>query len=196
MTNQQLKQATIEIRNQLEKEIKGSICSLYPRSSSKTAEEFANDYPHAYNELEKALEENTENQIQALTKELSYTWFNRLCAFRYMDLLHYTPIGVVSGSSNSQLPEMLWETKQGIMPEIYLKSSKSLQLIQSLLDGSTKSSDPDTKMYNVLLQEACHYFNKFMPFLFSSQHSLTDHIVPANLLDSHSVLAKVQELLT
>lgn len=196
MTHQQLKQATIEIRHQLKQEIEAQIRKLDPIASTEASQAFQADYPRASKELEEALHDRSEKHYQALTKEIAYTWFNRLCALRYMDLLHYTPIQVVSGSSNEHLPDVLWETKQGILPQVYLQNSTAEETLQKLLNGTIASNDPDTDIYHLLLQEACHYFHTIMPFLFDSPHTLTDFIMPAHLLDATSVLAKIQNLLT
>jgi hypothetical protein len=196
MTHQQLKQATIEIRHQLEREIESQIRKLDPIASTEACQAFQADYPRASKDLEDALHDRSEKHYQALTKEIAYTWFNRLCALRYMDLLHYTPIQVVSGSSNEHLPDVLWETKQGILPQVYLQNSTAEETLQKLLNGTIASTDPDTDIYQLLLQEACHYFHSIMPFLFDSPHALTDFIMPAHLLDATSVLAKIQNLLT
>nr|HPJ13287.1 hypothetical protein [Caldisericia bacterium] len=196
MTHQQLKQATIEIRHQLEQEIEAQIRKLDPNASTEASQAFQADYPRASKELEEALHDRSEKHYQALTKEIAYTWFNRLCALRYMDLLHYTPIQVVSGSSNEHLPDVLWETKQGILPQVYLQNRTVQDTLQKLLNGTMASTDPDTDIYRLLLQEACHYFHTIMPFLFDSPHALTDFIMPAHLLDATSVLAKIQTLLT
>ncbi len=196
MTHQQLKQATIEIRHQLEQEIETKIRALDIQSGSQEAQAFQSDYPRISQKLQDALQNHSKKQYQELTKQIAYTWFNRLCALRYMDIMHYTPIQVVSGSSNAHVPEVLWETKQGVLPQVYLQNPSVKETIQNILQGTIVSRDPDTDLYHLLLQEACQYFHGFMPFLFDSSDSLTEHIMPSHLLDTGSVLTKIQELLT
>jgi len=52
---------------------------------------------------------------QAIIEEVAYTWFNRLCALRYMDVNHYTQVGIVSPSAGFTQPEILQQAKQGLI---------------------------------------------------------------------------------
>src|SRR5512134_3352437 len=62
--------------------------------------------------------EELKRQIQASSKQavidkVAYTWFNRFCALRFMDVNHYTRIGLVSPVEGHTQPEVLAEAKQG-----------------------------------------------------------------------------------
>src|SRR5688572_7650456 len=48
---------------------------------------------------------------------VAYTWFNRFCALRFMDVNHYTRIGVVSPLEGFTQPEILQEAKQDHIDE-------------------------------------------------------------------------------
>ena len=50
-------------------------------------------------------------------EKTAYTWFNRFCAFRFMDVNHYTSVGVVSPAPNSTRPGILAEAQSGNLPQ-------------------------------------------------------------------------------
>ena len=54
---------------------------------------------------------------KAVIDRVAYTWFNRFCALRFMDVNHYTGIGVVSPVEGFTQPEILQEAKQGHIDE-------------------------------------------------------------------------------
>ena len=41
---------------------------------------------------------------QAVVEKVAYTWFNRFCALRYMDVNHYTRVGTVSPAPGHTQP--------------------------------------------------------------------------------------------
>ena len=49
----------------------------------------------------------------AVVDRVAYTWFNRFCALRFMDVNRYNRMGVVSPAENFTLPEILQEAKGG-----------------------------------------------------------------------------------
>ena len=52
---------------------------------------------------------------QAVIDRVAYTWFNRFCALRFMDVNHYTRLGIVSPLEGYTQPEILQEAKQGVI---------------------------------------------------------------------------------
>ena len=52
---------------------------------------------------------------KAVIDRVAYTWFNRFCALRFMDVNHYTRIGAVVPVEGFTQPEILQEAKQGIL---------------------------------------------------------------------------------
>ena len=56
----------------------------------------------------KKLEEAIKNQgKEQVIERVAYTWFNRFCALRFMDVNRYTRIGVVSPAEGQFQPELL-----------------------------------------------------------------------------------------
>ena len=58
-----------------------------------------------------------DSRKQAVIDRVAYTWFNRFCALRFMDVNRYTRIGVVSPAEGFTQPEILQEAKQGVIDE-------------------------------------------------------------------------------
>ena len=88
---------------------------------------------------------------QALIEEAAYTWFNRLCALRYMDVNNYTRVGIVSPAEGFTQPEILQQAKQGLIDKDWQLNRKQ---VSGLLDHNIPSPDPDQEAYRLLLVAA------------------------------------------
>ena len=96
--------------------------------------------------------EELKKQIGASSKEavidrVAYTWFNRFCALRFMDVNHYTRIGVVSPVEGHIQPEVLAEAKQGVIDESFDVDRKK---VFGLLNSQYPSSNPQQEAYRLL----------------------------------------------
>ena len=148
-------------------------------------------------EKEKAVKELQE-QIRESSKEavidrVAYTWFNRFCALRFMDVNHYTRIGIVSPVEGFTQPEILQEAKQGVIDDSF-KVEK--QRVFGLLNGQIPSSNPQQEAYRLLLVGACNAYHKQMPFLFPEIENYTELLMPDDLLSENSMLQEVRVALT
>lgn len=101
--------------------------------------------------------------VQVIDK-VAYTWFNRFCALRFMDVNRYTRIGVVSPAEGQFQPEILAEAKMGHIDD-GLVSDAERQHITAMLAGSATSHDPQGEAYRLLLVAACNAWHQSMPFL-------------------------------
>ena len=63
------------------------------------------------------LREQIAQSRKAVIDRVAYTWFNRFCALRFMDVNHYTRMGVVSPAEGFTQPEILQEAKQGVIDD-------------------------------------------------------------------------------
>lgn len=133
--------------------------------------------------------------IQKTSKELiidkvTYTWFNRLMALRFMDANDYQPIGVrvLTPKDGFTLPELLDEAKQGHIPE---ELSVKNQRIYDLLDGKIPSSNAQNEAYKDLLIGACNHLNKVFPFLFERINDYTELLLPDDLTSELSIIQDI-----
>jgi hypothetical protein len=141
-------------------------------------------------ELEKKIKELGEERVIEM---VAYTWFNRFCALRFMDVNQYTTIGTVSPAEGFTQPEILTEAKQGVIDE-ELKVDRAK--IIGLLDGTRPSQDAQGEVYQQLLIAVCNSYHKLMPFMFEKIADYTELLIPEDLLSDSSVLAETRKALT
>jgi type II restriction/modification system DNA methylase subunit YeeA len=132
---------------------------------------------------------------EAVIDRVAYTWFNRFCALRFMDVNHYTQIGGVSPVEGGTQPEVLLEAKQGHV-EDDLARFVAPQVIFNLLNGQRPASDPQGEAYRLLLVGICNSYNEVMPFMFEKIEDYTELLMPLDLLSENSVLHDLREALT
>ena len=146
----------------------------------------------AIKKLEEAIKSHGE---AAVIERVAYTWFNRFCALRFMDVNRYTRIGVVSPAEGQFQPEILAEAKMGHI-DVETVPEKIRQQIAALLAGSAPSHDPQGEAYRLLVVAACNAFHRAMPFLFERIDDYTELLMPDDLLSGNSILAYTREAMT
>ena len=169
---------------------------LLEQVESKLAQVLANG-SLARRESAKAVKE-LEEQIAASSREqvierVAYTWFNRFCALRFMDVNRFTRIGTVSPSEGFQQPEILMEAKQGHIDDDWKVDKEQ---VLGLLDGTLPSTDPQQEAHRVLLVAVCNSFHSLMPFMFEKIADYTELLIPDDLLSDNSVLTEARNVLT
>ena len=132
---------------------------------------------------------------ERLIERVAYTWFNRFCALRFMDVNRYTRIGVVSPAEEQFQPEILAEAKMGHIDD-EMVPDKVRQQVFALLAGSAPSRDPQGEAYRLLVVAACNFFHRAMPFLFQRIDDYTELLMPDDLLSAGSILASTREAMT
>lgn len=125
---------------------------------------------------------------------VAYTWFNRFCALRYMDVNRYTKIGILSPADGQFLPEILGEAKAGYIDEEMVSSATREQVLR-LLDGTDPSDDPQGEAYRLLLVAACNHYHSLMPFLFEKIADFTELLLPDDLLSGSAIPTHTREAL-
>lgn len=149
--------------------------------------------PTVVSDLESEIHKDGDAQV---VEKAAYTWFNRFCALRFMDVNRYTRINIVSPADPGQFqPEILAEAKMGHIDEEMVDESMRKQ-IRVLLDGSSPSSDPQTEAYRLLIVAACNDFHRAMPYLFEKIADYTELLMPDDLLSGNSILAYTREAMT
>ncbi|HPJ27204.1 MAG TPA: hypothetical protein PLA80_13750, partial [Synergistaceae bacterium] len=131
----------------------------------------------------------------AVIRRGAYTWFNRLCALRFMDVQQYTPLGVVSPRENFTLPELLQQAKGGQIPEEFTPHVK-LPRIRDILAGKIPSPNPQQEAYRMLLHGACLYYAGLFPRMFHDTRDYLFLFMPRDLVSEKSVLAEIRQALT
>lgn len=128
-------------------------------------------------------------------EEVAYTWFNRFCALRFMDVNGYNRIGVVSPAVGQFQPEILAEAKMGYVDEAVVPAQPRQQIL-ALLDGTASSPEPQAEAYRLLVVAVCNDYHRIMPYLFERIDDYTELLMPDDLLSGNSILAYTREAMT
>lgn len=179
--------------------------ALAPGSSARV------DVPAAVERLEQEIKEHGGDKQgrQHVVERYAYRWFNRIIAFRYMDVHGFTAVPVVSAvelTDVNGLPGVLAAAKRGEYDEdvfggsFTMGNAKLRDTVEALFNGSLQSDDPQGQSYGLLLQAECRYWSQFMPFMFervdSTQGKVDELLMPADLLAEGSVLRQAVATMT
>lgn len=179
--------------------------ALAPGSSARV------DAPSAVERLEQEIKEHGGDKQgrQHVVERYAYRWFNRIIAFRYMDVHEFTAVPVVSAvelTDVNGLPGVLAAAKRGEYDEDVFGGSSTMgnaklrDTVEALFNGSLQSDDPQGQAYGLLLQAECRYWSQFMPFMFervdSTQSKVDELLMPADLLAEGSVLRQAVATMT
>ncbi len=147
------------------------------------------EHPETVAKLDVEIDKKSKDQV---IEQVAYTWFNRFCALRFMDVNEYNRIRVVSPLPGAFQPEILAEAKMGHIDE-EMVDKETRQHIMSLLNDSAPSADPQGEAFRMLVVAVCNYLNKAMPFLFEKIADYTELLMPDDLLSGNSILAYTRE---
>ncbi|MDC4794073.1 BREX-1 system adenine-specific DNA-methyltransferase PglX [Acinetobacter baumannii] len=112
---------------------------------------------------------------------IAYSWFNRLCAIRYMEckgLLDHGRRVLSSADGSAGLPQILEECL-----DIDLPGLNASRVAELKLDGNK-----DEELYRELLLAQCHALNQVMPLLFEQVSDETELLLPDNLTKTDSLI--------
>jgi len=132
-----------------------------------------------------------ERGYDMFTREIAYTWFNRLAALRYMEIHDYFDHGFrVLSPAKSHL------SNADSLPEILNHASdvaESLNLDKDHIIELQLAGDKEEELYRELLLGQCHQLAKIMPQIFKglafeSIDDATELLLPNNLTKTDSIL--------
>lgn len=122
--------------------------------------------------------------LDGVIEKVSYIWFNRFVAIRFMELKGYTKSRIMSPLPEMTVPEILEQAKGGLIDDdLPVDRNK----INDLLDGKINSREPEEEVYRMLITGICNYYHKIMPFMFEWIDDYTELLIPDNLLRAGSV---------
>jgi hypothetical protein len=188
MDTSKLKRFAQHARRLLRDQVKAKMALVLAADSAARRENST-----AVKELEAQIRQTSSEQV---LDKVAYTWFNRFCALRFMDLNGYNKVRVVSPADESQFqPEILADAKQGHINEDRV-ADKIRQRVDALLSGQVTSNDPQQEAYRLLVVAECNAFHQAMPYLFERIADYTELLMPDDLLSGSSVLAYTREAMT
>lgn len=121
-------------------------------------------------------------------EQAAYSWFNRLCAIRFMEVHGYFDHGrrvLSSTQAGSHVPQILEECLD-INLDSDLPSLDKQRIIELKLDGTQ-----DEQLYRELLLAQCHALHQVMPFLFEAVDGALELLLPDNLTKTDSLIREL-----
>ena len=203
MNTSKLQAFATDARRQLMNAVQARLdAALVPNSDAQV------DDPRAFDFLQREIEQaggGVEGR-RHVVERYAYRWFNRIIAFRYMDVHGFTGTPVVSPAvltSTNGLPEVLAAAKRGEYDSRVFSlrvNDKAKERIEGLLSGSILADDPQGRAYGLLLQSECRFWNHNLPFMFENVGKeagrVDELLMPADLLAEGSVLRNAVEIMT
>ena len=159
-------------REELRKEVSARLDAILPQGSDERLSR-----PDAMRRLDRAIAERGRADV---VESAAYTWFNRLCALRFMDANGYTPTPVVTPRAGSTVPAILADAQRGIFDPEYGFSAKMRERVAFLLVGTTPSKNATEDAYACLVQAVCERYAAPMGYLFSEQ-AASSLLMPSGL---------------
>lgn len=119
-------------------------------------------------------------------EEVGYTWFNRFCALRFMEVNGFLPslVRVFTNDKNEFRPQLLTEALELDLPG--LDKQKIYEL---------KEANADEELYKYLLITQCNALNDELPRMFQRIEDYTELLFPDNLLREGSVIEQMITLI-
>ena len=202
MNTSKLQAFATNARRQLMNAVQARLdAALVPNSDAQV------DDPRAFDFLQREIGQagGGEEGRRHVVERYAYRWFNRIIAFRYMDVHGFTGTPVVSPAgltSTNGLPEVLAAAKRGEYDSRVFSAhvnDKAKERIEGLLSGSILADDPQGRAYGLLLQSECRFWNRNLPFMFENVGKeagrVDELLMPADLLAEGSVLRNAVEVM-
>ena len=137
--------------------------------------------------------QEAENRDQLLER-VAYTWFNRLCALRYLDARGWHPFGckvLMPAAEGETQPELLKLMRAGSLPA-ELKAHINEAQLHGLLDGQIPTAiagaDPQGEVYRELVLASCRSYHHLLPELFEGLDDASELLLPDDLLSEGSIV--------
>ena len=105
--------------------------------------------------------------FEAVVEEVAYTWFNRICAIRFMEVNDYLPnrVRVLSSEKEGKMePDIVTQA-----PDVGLDftAQEKEEIINWKLSGTSEDTD---KLYCKLFLKQCHQLHEILPGLFEADY--------------------------
>ncbi len=129
--------------------------------------------------IKKVKSEGYEQSIE----EVAYTWFNRFCALRYMEVNGYLPshARVFTNEAGEFKPEIIDEA-------LHLDiEGLDMDKVLSLKEDAQKTEE----LFRYLLITQCNALNSILPGMFQKIEDYTELLLPENLLREGSVIEQM-----
>lgn len=184
MDSNKIKNLAFGARDALRAEVAARIDAVLEPGSPERL-----DLPEKVRRLEAAIDDKG---MDAVVESTAYTWFNRLCALRFMDAKGYTPVPVVTPRPGATQPAILADAAQGVFDPDFGFSRLVRDRVQSVLAGGGSGANRTEAAYGELLVAVCDHYAQAMPYLFG-EAAASSLVMPQGLLAEGSILRRIVE---
>ena len=185
MDSNKIKNLAFGARDALRAEVAARIDAVLEPGSAERL-----DQPEKVRQLDAAIGDKGRD---AVVESCAYTWFNRLCALRFMDAHGYTPVPVVTPRPGSTQPAILADAAQGVFDPEFGFSRLVRDRVQSVLaGGSGAGPNRSEAAFGELLVAVCDHYAEAMPYLFG-EAAASSLAMPQGLLAEDSILRRIVE---
>lgn len=139
------------------------------------------------NDIEKGQRQDLIKQIEIkgfnqVIEEISYTWFNRFCALRFMEVRGYLPtrVRVFTDKNNNFKPQIISEALHLDMEGLNIDEICKY-----------KENNDIEGLYKYLLIKQCNELSQILPGIFQKDKDYTELLLPDNLLHEESIISKM-----
>ena len=134
---------------------------------------------------ERLVREIKEKGYRQVMDEVTYTWFNRFMALKFMEANDYLPVKVFSSvHEDRDEPDLLTEA----LEHKILNADRQLVL-------DMKERNDDEELYKYLILQLCRYLHRIMPFLFERIEDYTELLFPERLLHTDSIIHDLNDII-
>ncbi|ABI69782.1 BREX-1 system adenine-specific DNA-methyltransferase PglX [Syntrophomonas wolfei] len=120
-------------------------------------------------------------------EEIAYTWFNRFCALRFMEINDYLPTGVRVLSSTvagSVEPDIM---REAFNLDFDFSGDKERETYREKVYEMKEKNDQNG-LFKYLVIKQCNSLHDILPFLFEKIEDCSEILFPDNLLQENSFL--------
>ena len=141
--------------------------------------------------IQKVARDGYENVME----EIAYTWFNRFCALRFMEVNEYLPsrVRVFTDSENNFKPQVVDEVRmvdlEGLDLDVVFTAPMLIDNLDLLFNFQNKNDDEGLFKYLIITQ--CNALNAVLPGMFQKIDDYTELLFPENLRREESVVGKM-----
>lgn len=132
------------------------------------------------------IKEIKEKGFDKLIDEVAYTWFNRFCALRFMEVNGYLPthVRVFTDDENKFRPQILDEAMH-----LDIEGLDIDRIYEYKKDNKIED------LYEYLLIKQCNELSKILPGIFPKRGDYTELLLPNNLLREGSIIEQMIKLI-
>lgn len=133
---------------------------------------------------QKAAQSNYETAYRTLMEEVSYTWFNRLIAIRFMEVNGYLPSGirVLSSESGKWEPDIVTTPFEADLP---FTEDEEIEI------SHLKRENQNDTVFRLLFIKQCNALHDILPQLFETIDDYTELLLNISITDQDGVVCRL-----